>query len=696
MDKLIKPSRLVTIIALIIVLAGVFLTSMYRLQIIEGEEYYQQSKNSIVTRTTVAAARGPILDRYGRVLVSNRTCNNLIINETELFEQEDPNAIILRLAQEVKDSGNTYMDMLPITKEPPFEYVTNMTEIQRTRLDAYLEEYKLPSSTSAVELMAYFRKAFSIDNNYTAQEMRIIAGIRYEVKIRWIINTSDYIFAEDVSIDLITRLMENDVPGFEVRQSYVRDINTDYAAHILGYVGMMDEDEYKKYKNNGYRLNALVGKDGAELAFEKYLHGTDGEARITSTRSGTIINTQYITEPSPGGNPYLTIDIGLQEVAELSMSSFITETNKQREENNKKLEASGNTKDTEDLITGGGVAAINIKTGEPLCIASYPSFDLSTILEDYSKLVEDKSSPLYNRALMGTYAPGSTFKPCTAIAVLSEGIVNTGTTIYDEGQFMKYADHGYAPTCWIFGKGSHGQVNTTKAIQESCNYYFYYVGDLLGIDLLSDYAHRFGLGDHTGIELSENIGNMTNRFNHQELTGEEWTQGGALAAAIGQADSLFTPLQIANYCAAMANNGTRYEASILKAVRSYDYSQSLFQRQPKVAGTVEASQEYYDAIHLGMYNVANTVTGTCYKYFGNFPVKVAAKTGTAQLGEDVTNNGIFMCYAPYDDPEIAVAVVIEHGGAGSAVVGIARDVMEYYFSFKNSAATIETENSLLK
>lgn len=696
MEKLIKPSRLIALVTLIVLLAGVFLVSMYQLQIIKGEENYQQSRNSISTRSTVAAARGTMLDRYGRVLVSNRTCNNLIINETELFEQEDPNAIILQLAQEVKDSGNTYTDTLPITKEPPFEYITNMSEIQRTRLDAYLKEYKLPSSTTAVELMAYFRKAFSIDNNYTAQEMRIIAGVRYEVKTRWIINTSDYIFAEDVSIDLITRLMETNVPGFEVRQSYVRDINTDYAAHVLGYVGMMDENDVKTYKSEGYLLNAMVGKSGAELAFEKYLHGVDGEARITSTRSGTIINTDYIKEPQPGNNPYLTIDIGMNEVAELSMSAFITETNKTREEKNKVLAAQGNTKDQESLITGGGVAAINVKTGEPLCIASYPGFDLSTVIEDFNQLLSDEGKPLYNRATMGAYAPGSTFKPVSAIAALTEKIVTTGTNIYDEGQFMKYAKDGYAPTCWIFGKGSHGEVNTTKAIQESCNYYFYYVGDLLGIDKLSNYAHQFGLGDHTGIELDENVGNMTNRFNHKQLTGEEWTQGGALAAAIGQADSLFTPLQIANYCAALANNGVRYEASMLKSVRSYDYSRSLYERQTKVAGTVQTEQEYFDAVHLGMYNVANAVTGSCYKYFGNFPVKVAAKTGTAQLGEDITNNGIFMCYAPYDDPEIAVAVVIEHGGAGSSVVSIAADVMEYYFSFKNSAATMETENSLLK
>ena len=696
MDKTIKTWRLAFTIILIISLSVVFFVSLYRLQIIDGAAYYEQSQNSIVTTTTVVAARGNILDRYGRVLVSNKVCNNITINANELFEQDDPNAVILELVRSVKDSGNTYIDTLPITTTAPFEYVANMTDLQKTRLEAYLKANELPASTTAVELMAFFRNAFDIDNNYTSEQMRIVAGVRYEIKIRYVINTSDYIFAEDVSIDLITKLMENDVPGFTVQSSYVREYNTDYAAHLLGYVGMMDEQEYKEYRNDGYLLNAMVGKDGAEKAFETYLHGTDGTAVVTTTRGGTVISTKYTKEPVPGNQVYLTIDLGLQEAAEISLNNFITATNAQRTIDNATFEAQGLTDKVKDMITGGAVVAINVKTGEPLCIASAPNFSLSTLMDDYSSLLEDASAPLFNRALNGTYAPGSTFKPVTAIAALSENIVTTATTIYDKGIFDKYAAAGYAPTCWIYPHGSHGDVNATKAIEVSCNYYFYTIGDKLGIDKLSDYAMRFGLGVPSGIELNESTGIMATQKYKEDTTNTPWYIGDTLQAAIGQSYSVFTPLQLANYIATVANNGTRYKATLLKSARSYDYSKSIFERKATVAETVNVDQAYYDAVHTGMYNVANSSTGTAYAIFGNYPYKVAAKTGTAQLGEAITNNGVFVCYAPYDNPEIAIAVVVEKGGAGSAIASIARDVLDYYFSFKNSSVALETENSLLK
>ncbi|MDR1131886.1 MAG: hypothetical protein LBL15_05665 [Oscillospiraceae bacterium] len=688
MERFIKPWRLAVTSILLLSLTAVFLVSLYRLQIVEGADYYAQSQSSIVTTTTVVAARGNILDRYGRVLVSNRVCNNLIFNTDELFEQDDPNAVILELTQAVEDSGDTYTDTLPITKEAPFEYVPNMTDMQKTRLAAYLEANKLPASTTAVELMAFFRDAFDIDNNYTSEQTRTVAGVRYEIKIRYVIGTSDYIFAVDVSIDLITKLMENNVPGFIVQQSYVREYNTEYAAHLLGYIALMDEADVKEYRDAGYPLNAMVGKAGVERTFENYLHGTDGQAVVTMTRGGTVVSTRYTKEPAPGNHLYLTIDNGLQEATEISLNNFIAAANAQR----------GADDESENLITGGAVVAVNVKTGEPLAIASAPGFDLSTLLTDYSTLEADKkTTPLLNRALQGRYAPGSTFKPVSALTALDLGIVSTGTTIYDKGIYDKYADENYAPTCWLY-PASHGEVNTARAVEVSCNYYFYTVADneYFTIGELSSRALRFGLGASTGIELPENTGVMANAKYKEETEKLPWYNGDTMAAAIGQSYSVFTPLQLASYTATLASGGTRYRTSILKSVRSYDYSKSVFERRAEVADTVSLPQEYYDAVQLGLYNVANSAEGTAYQTFGSYPYKVAAKTGTAQLGEGITNNGVFICYAPYDDPEIAVAVVIEKGGAGSAIATIARDVLDYYFSFKNSSVTLETENSLLK
>jgi penicillin-binding protein 2 len=696
MDKLIKPARMAVIIGIMVVMSVIILITLYQLQIIEGAEYYEASQNTTTQTVTVAAARGNILDRYGRTLVSNKACNNLIFNTEELFEQDDPNAIILQLAQAVEDSGCEYTDTMPITKVPPFEYVENMTDQQKTLLDAYLEANDLPLSTTAVELMAFFRTAFNIDNNYTSEEMRTIAGIRYEIKVRYVINTSDYIFAEDVSMDLITKLLENNVPGFTVQSAYVREYNTKYAAHILGNIAPMDSSDVKNYPD--YSLNSLVGRDGAEYAFEEYLHGTDGTAKITSTKGGTVINTTYLVEPEPGDNITLTLDIGMQEAAENALNSFITTENATREANNAIYEQQGLDDEVMDLITGGAVAVVEIGTGEVLTLASWPTFDLSTFYENYTELSEAENGPLYNRALFGTYAPGSTFKPCTALASLCEGIISTGTTFYCNGVFDKYAapeDGGYAPRCWIYPSG-HGELNVTEAIQNSCNVFFYNCGDLLGIDKLSDYANRLGLGVSTGIELPEATGVMSTQEYKEEQFNEPWYQGDSLQAAIGQAYNLFTPLQMANYIATIADNGTRYKATILKSVRSHNYSESIFEQEPVVAEKIDANQEYYDAIHQGMYEAANSSIGTGYATFGNYAIKVATKTGTSQLGEGVTNNGMFVCYAPYDDPQIAICAVVEHAGSGAAVGPIVREVLDYYLSFQNSTISLETENSLLK
>lgn len=700
MDRLVKPGRLVAMMLALVGLIVLYVTQLYKLQIIEGEEYYEKSRNSIVTYEVVPAARGSLLDRYGRELVTNRSCSNIIIDTDELFAQDDPNAIILQLVEILDACGDSYIDELPVTMEPPFEY-TEMSDVDKTRLDAYIQDKvtqgeALAEGASSVELMAYFRSRYGIDNSYDARQTRIIAGVRYALNMHYIVKTSDYIFAEDVSIEAVTSLLESNLPGFDVKESFVRKYNTSAAAHIIGYVGLMNEAEMEKYSEMGYSYNAVVGKDGAELAFEEYLHGVDGEAQVTSNSSGTVISRVYTKEPEPGNNVYLTIDIGMQSAAEKILKNYIETTNAEREITNTNIELYGLDEDVRDMITGGAVVVVDVDTGEPLCMANYPTYDISTVMELYSELLEAENAPLFNRALMGAYAPGSTFKPVTAIAGLNEGIVEVNTTVKDEVTFDKYAWAGYAPTCWIIGKGSHGEVNATGAIRVSCNYYFYYVSDFLGIDRMSEYAYNFGLGRSTGIELSESIGNMGTQEYKQETFGEEWRIGDTLQSGIGQGYNLFTPLQIAEYCAALANNGTRHSASVLKSVCSYDYSENVYDRRSEELSRVESAQENYDAVKLGMYQVANDPIGTAYETFWDFRVEVAAKTGTSQLGEDVTNNAVFMCYAPYDDPEIAVAVVVEKGYAGSAVAPIARQVMDYYFSFKESSELLETENTLLK
>ena len=690
MKRLVSSSRLAAFALVVVLLIALCAGTLYKLQIIEGAAYYEESQNSLTSYPSVTAARGNILDRYGRVLVSNRECYNLKISDTRLFsdEVEDPNAVILQMINLVEAAGETYTDDLPITLEPPFEY-TNMTDIQRTLLDAYLKAKGLDEDTTAVELMSYFRTRYEIANSYTAEEMRKIASVRYAVNVRYEINTNSYIFVEDASIDLISDLMGVVGNVVEVETSYVREYNTQYAAHILGYVQAMSEEDMAKYRpedeNSGYDYDTKVGRDGVEAAFEDWLHGTNGEARVTRTANGTVTSTVYLEDPVPGNHVYLTIDIQLQEQAERILETGIYELQIERNDDNAEAVAEGRLDEVREDIQGGAIVVVDVKTGEPLAIASYPTYDLATIIEDYADLLEADYDPLFNRALMGAYAPGSTFKPCTAIAGLTENIINTETQIECTGIFTKYESQGYAPACWIYtqmdGQLTHGYDNVTEALKDSCNIFFYTVADDLGIRKLMEYAEDFGLGESTGIELTETTGNMSNPDNHLNYDVDGWVDGDTVQAGIGQSDSMFTPLQIAEYCAAIANGGTRHSAALLKSVRSYDYSRQR-----------------------GMYLMANDITSssnTVYYTLGNYSyngvsLPVAAKTGTSQLGEGKTNNAIFMCYAPFDDPEIAVAIVVERGLSGANLSRMARNVLDAYFSLGSISNTAERENSLLK
>lgn len=713
MKRLVSSSRLAAFALVVVLLIALCAGTLYKLQIIEGAAYYEESQNSLTSYPSVTAARGNILDRYGRVLVSNRECYNLKISDTRLFsdEVEDPNAVILQMINLVEAAGETYTDDLPITLEPPFEY-TNMTDIQRTLLDAYLKAKGLDEDTTAVELMSYFRTRYEIANSYTAEEMRKIASVRYAVNVRYEINTNSYIFVEDASIDLISDLMGVVGNVVEVETSYVREYNTQYAAHILGYVQAMSEEDMAKYRpedeNSGYDYDTKVGRDGVEAAFEDWLHGTNGEARVTRTANGTVTSTVYLEDPVPGNHVYLTIDIQLQEQVERILETGIYELQIERNDDNAEAVAEGRLDEVREDIQGGAIVVVDVKTGEPLAIASYPTYDLATIIEDYADLLEADYDPLFNRALMGAYAPGSTFKPCTAIAGLTENIINTETQIECTGIFTKYESQGYAPACWIYtqmdGQLTHGYDNVTEALKDSCNIFFYTVADDLGIRKLMEYAENFGLGESTGIELTETTGNMSNPDNHLNYDVDGWVDGDTVQAGIGQSDSMFTPLQIAEYCAAIANGGTRHSAALLKSVRSYDYSRQLYQNKTEVLSTVDSADYNWAAVQRGMYLMANDITSssnTVYYTLGNYSyngvsLPVAAKTGTSQLGEGKTNNAIFMCYAPFDDPEIAVAIVVERGLSGANLSRMARNVLDAYFSLGSISNTAERENSLLK
>ena len=701
-NRLVKPGRVAGLVILILLLLTVYLVALYKLQIIEGEANYNRSSELTNTERVVTAARGNIYDRYGRTLVSNEETYNLKIDTDKLFANDDPNSVILELVHMVQGYGDEYTDDLPITMTPPFEYDPDMTAIQRTMLDAYYVRQEIDPNSTAVELMSYMRTRYNIDNSYSAEEMRIIAGVRYSINVRYAVNTADYIFVEDASMKLISSIMENKLVGIEVERAYSRKYGTEYAAHILGYTGLMTQEEYEKYSLLNYSTDAMVGKDGVEYAFENYLHGKDGKVIETRNSAGTVLATVYEEEPEPGNHVYLTIDSVLQEQTERILANGVSILKQNIAQKRAEGTARGDYNvDLKDEITGAAAVVVNVKTGEPLAMASWPTYNVATILEDYQELLEAENAPLFNRTLMGTYAPGSTFKPCTAIAALTMGIVNTEDKIKCEGVYTRYAAEGYAPECWIWNSTkdhlTHPEENVTTAIRDSCNYYFYSIGNYLGVDDLGKFAANFGLGEYSGIELVEAKGNMSNQANHMDYAGTEWRIGDTLQAAIGQSDSVFTPIQMAEYCATVANSGTRYSASILKSIRNYDYSEKLYDREPTVMSTVESAEYNWAAVHEGMWQVLNAyINEKNVNVWVDCQWRVAGKTGTAQKGEGIQNDGIFMCYAPYKDPEVAIFVVVERGGAGADVQFIARHIMDAYITIMGYSDTSETEMTLLK
>ena len=701
-NRLVKPGRVAGLVILILLLLTVYLVALYKLQIIEGEANYNRSSELTNTERVVTAARGNIYDRYGRTLVSNEETYNLKIDTDKLFANDDPNSVILELVHMVQGYGDEYTDDLPITMTPPFEYDPDMTAIQRTMLDAYYVRQEIDPNSTAVELMSYMRTRYNIDNSYSAEEMRIIAGVRYSINVRYAVNTDDYVFVEDASMKLISSIMENKLVGIEVERAYSRKYGTEYAAHILGYTGLMTQEEYEKYSLLNYSTDAMVGKDGVEYAFENYLHGKDGKVIETRNSAGTVLATVYEEEPEPGNHVYLTIDSVLQEQTERILANGVSILKQNIAQKRAEGAARGDYNvDLKDEITGAAAVVVNVKTGEPLAMASWPTYNVATILEDYQELLEAENAPLFNRTLMGTYAPGSTFKPCTAIAALTMGIVNTEDKIKCEGVYTRYAAEGYAPECWIWNSTkdhlTHPEENVTTAIRDSCNYYFYSIGNYLGVDDLGKFAANFGLGEYSGIELVEAKGNMSNQANHMDYAGTEWRIGDTLQAAIGQSDSVFTPIQMAEYCATVANSGTRYSASILKSIRNYDYSEKLYDREPTVMSTVESAEDNWAAVHEGMWQVLNDyINEKNVNVWVDCQWRVAGKTGTAQKGEGIQNDGIFMCYAPYKDPEVAIFVVVERGGAGADVQFIARHIMDAYITIMGYSDTSETEMTLLK
>ena len=647
---------------------------LYDAQILHGSENRARSISSNATSEVVPASRGIITDRNGKVLVSNRLAYTLVFDRSGFTDDASLNDAILRLIRLCQETGTAWNDTLPIAQTGSFLRYTNDRSESFTQ---YLEKNKLTATAAGRQLIAEMRALYHVDESLSEKDARLVIGVRYELHSR-----DSYTFAEDVSSEVLSLITDGRYEGVSIRTASARVYNTTLAAHILGTIGPIWQEEwssnedtgYVGYADKGYSMNDLVGKDGVEKAFESYLRGTDGRRLITTDETGKITGELYTREPQPGGTVALTLDIDLQADVEAALAETIS-----------------GMIDKDSNERGGAAAVVSVGTGEVLALASYPTYDLSTFNEDYDELVNDQRLPMFNRATQGIYAPGSTFKMVTAVAALESGIITPSSIIQDRGIYTYYKDP--QPMCWIYSQtgSTHGRINVSQAITDSCNYFFYEVGRLTGIRTLDSYASQFGLGQSTGIEIGDSSGVLASP-EWADSHNREWTDGQTITAAIGQSYNLFTPLQLANYIATLVGDGEHYQAHLLKNVKEYDNSRLLYVYDDEPLNTVEMSGSTVEAVTKGMHEL--TVSGGVAFAFRDCVVSAGAKTGSAQVGTDIAN-GVFVAYAPYEDPEIAVAIVIEKGGSGAALATAAVEIINSWFSHTDDGAAIG-ENTLLK
>ena len=708
----ISKARAIALLLIFALILSLYSFRLFRLQIIETDGN-TDNLDVYVTQTRVKAARGDILDRNGNILVGNRASYDLVFNHYVITSYDNTNDSLMKLIQKTRELGITYLDHFPITKDRPFEYtLTEYTTAWQGYFQSYLRDRSIDSDITAPLLMQRMRERYKIPEEWSDVDARAVIGLRYEFDLRGVVNLSSYVFMEDVSDEHLSALLELNTPGLMVEASTVREYHTRYAAHILGTMGAMTNqqwekvrDAYKEGTGPEYYMDAQIGQSGFEAAFESYLHGVDGLRRDTVDKNGAIISQEYYEgkEPKAGNNVETTIDINLQIIAEDALADIIDWLqNPEDSKTDKNQELTGRD------VEGAAVVVMKVKTGEILACASYPTYNPITYNEDYEEILKADFDPLFNRAFHATYAPGSSFKMVTLYAAMELGggrikpsrLFEYGETVNAQGKYREYEDQGFAPACllWNAYGRMHGVIDAPKALEVSCNYFFYYLADwFISGATLDEAAKGFGLGEKTGIELDEAVGMRANAENKAKLyTGAlaSWGVGDKLNAAIGQSENRLTPLQLCVYTATVANKGVRMKATFLNRVVASDYRTLVYQNEPVVASTLKMSNATYGTIVQGMKQVITGPSGTARTTMQGLSVEVAAKTGTAETGRLGSDDGSFVCFAPVDDPEIAIAVFGEKAAHGSTLGRVARDVIEYYFYQAQASAVNTYENQV--
>lgn len=639
-----KRETPITVLSVLLVLVIILYTiRVYYLQVAKASAYASATGSASTRTAVIKAPRGEILDRCGRQIAINRDGYNIVFNKA--YVGDDLNDVILSLVNLLSSSGVPWVDKLPMSNAAPYNFIEGEST---KKLINILSVANYATAQNCFDRMVEKYKL----EKYTVEEQRLIMGVRYTMDIYDFSISYPYTFAEDIPTELMRKVSESGflLHGVTVDVVPFRQyVDTTLAVNLIGSVGPIYEDDWEKgenYKERGYSFNDKVGKSGIEYYAEKYLRGTDGEITYYLDNNGNIIKSEVTKTPVAGKTVMLTLDNKIQKTAQTALENTI-----------KELQAKGGT------ATAGAAVMIDIDTGGVICGANYPTYDSATYNQNFEALSKDPRKPLTDRAFCGVYPIGSTIKPIVAIAAIENHYYNIGEMINCVHTYNYFDD--FKPSCMH----THGNISLNEALSKSCNYFFFELGRRVGALTMTEYFKQFGLGVSTGVEVDDSAGIIveptTNGFG-----------GDTLQIAIGQLNA-FTPLQLANYAATLANGGTHYRSTLINKIMSYDMSETFDDCSPEVVNTVEISSTALNAVKKGMLSV--TVDGTGRAALGDYPIKIGGKTGTAQTNSGA-DHSTFIVFAPFDKPKIAISVILEHGSSGYSSGTLVRQLLDAYFN----------------
>ena len=703
MDTKIIYKRCVALVVIVLVIIAAYILRLVDFQIVNYTTYAESALSYTASSVKVTAARGEILDRYGRTIASNRMGYAIVFQASEFNRLKNPerNEVIYRLTKIIDENEGRNEDGSPKWEDSCPLVVDEQGNVSFAEDSASA----IRKMENKLELQSYATAQNCFDemtNRYETEGLapnvaRIVMGVRLEMELYGFNSSTPFTFAGDISQETMQIISENAgfFRGVTVEIVPIREYTEGtLAPHLIGITGKIYAEEYETLRKKGYGYNDVVGKFGVEKEYEDQLRGTSGVKKVRHDENGNVIYSEYTREPKAGNTVVMTMDSDIQRAAQESIENLVLS---QR--------AAGEIGSGADA-SGGAVVVMNVNTFEVLAAATYPSFNLSTYLQDYNDLSKDEYNPLFNRAINGQYAPGSTFKPAVALCALqeyentkdSEHSIDRNEKIHCDGYFLLEGNSK------IFKcDGIHGDVNVTQAIAVSCNVFFYTIGNRVGIGKMNSYCKQLGLGSKTGVGFGEASGILAGAEERQKRN-MLWYDGDTIQAAIGQSDNRFTPMQICAYLSTLANGGTRYSATLVKTIKSYDMSETVVpdaENNKTILAKLEASQTMMDIVKEGMRSV--TEDGTASDTFENYQIRIGGKTGTADTNQSARSedkvespNAVFIAFAPYENPEIAVVVLGEKCGHGKVMAQVARDVFdEYFFSTKTAGYTIASEGGIV-